>query len=309
LLRDLLAFTEGRAGGWPIEVTPAAILGPAFPDGARRLLDVPGYWLIYLPVELAAFFPAGLVALYALFRSGRDDPEMRPLVGVLILVTAASLLTGWLLKSVVGDNNDLGWRGVLPAILILIASTAVVISRWPRRPARLCGAMAAAGVVLSLPDSLPLLREDLLASPLPSERQLAATPPMWQAVRRHTAPDERVVNNPLFLADMTPWPINISWALMADRRSCYAGNEFAIPFAPVSATRRAAVEALFVRVFDGSAAADDIQQLADRFQCDVILVTPRDGAWRRDPFADGRPYRLVEEKPDTWRIYRRAAAP
>src|SRR4029453_12795448 len=102
---------EQRGVGWPIEVTPAAVLGPAVPGSVRRLLDLPGYWLIYLPGEFAPFYPAGLIAMYALFRAGRGTPEARTLVAVLALVTAASLGTGWLLKSVVGGNNELGWGG------------------------------------------------------------------------------------------------------------------------------------------------------------------------------------------------------
>jgi hypothetical protein len=29
---------------------------------------------------------------------------------------------------------------------------------------------------------------------------------------------------------LTPWPVNISWALFADRWSCFAGSELALPF-------------------------------------------------------------------------------
>jgi hypothetical protein len=218
-------------------------------------------------------------------------------------------LAGWLLRSVVADNNDLGWRAVLPAILLLIVFSSTAISRWPLWPARLCAALSVVGALLTLPDALPLLREDFVASPTPDERLLAETPLMWQAVRRRTAPGERIANNQRFLDDMTPWPANISWALLANRRSCYAGNELAIPFAPIPGTERAAVEAQFVRIFAGAPQADDIRQLADRFQCDVVVVTPQDGAWRRDPFISGEFYRLVETRPDAWRIYRRTAAP
>jgi hypothetical protein len=112
----------------------------------------------------------------------------------------------------------------------------------------------------------------------------------------------------MFLSNMTPWPVNISWALLADRRSCYAGNELAIPFAPISAARRAEIETQFVRLFAGEPAPGDIRQLAERYRCDVAVVTAQDGAWMRDPFASTESYRLVEDRPGAWRIYRRAAA-
>ena len=308
-LRDQLAAAEARTAGSPIVVSPVAVLGPFLDPFVRRLLDVPAYWLVLLPVEFAAFYPAGLIGLFTLLGDRQARIEDRQVVRAVGLLTAASLVVGWLLRSVVADNNDLGWRAVLPAVLLLIAFAAVAISRWPLGAARLCAGLAAVGALLTLPDALPLLREDFYASPTPDERLLAATPPLWRAVRRHTAPNERVADNPRFLDDMTPWPANISWALMANRRSCYAGNELAIAFAPIPAARRDAVEAQFARVFAGAPEADDIRQLADRFHCDVIVVTPQDGAWRRDPFAPGEVYRLVEARPDAWRIYRRIGAP
>jgi hypothetical protein len=304
-IRDQIAVATARAGGSPIVMAPVAVLGTAFPDSLRRFLDVPAYWLAYLPVEFAAFYPAGLMGLFFLLKDRSLDAESRQTIRPLALLAAASLAAAWLLRSVVADNNDLGWRAVLPGLLLLIVFAAAAISRWPRRGARLCAILAAVGVLLTLPDTLQLLHEDFFASRTPSERLFAETPSMWQAVRRRAGPSERVANNPRFLADMTPWPANISWALLGDRRSCYAGNELAIPFAPIPAAARAATEARFVRVFAGEPAADDVRELADRHGCDVVVVTAEDGAWRRDPFASSELYHLVETQPDRWRIYRR----
>jgi hypothetical protein len=38
------------------------------------------------------------------------------------------LVTAWLLASIIGDNDDLGWRAVLPAVMLPVAFA--VISRW-----------------------------------------------------------------------------------------------------------------------------------------------------------------------------------
>jgi hypothetical protein len=304
-IRDQIAVAAARAGGPPIVIAPVAVLGTAFPEPLRRVLDVPAYWLVYLPVEFAAFYPAGLVGLFFLLKDRSLDAPGQQTIRPLALLAAASLVAAWLLRSVVADNNDLGWRAVLPGLLLLIVFAAAAISRWPRREARLCGILAAVGFVLTLPDTIQLLNEDFFASRSPSERLFATTPSMWQAVRRHAGPSERIANNPRFLDDMTPWPANISWALLGNRRSCYAGNELAIPFAPIPAAARAATEARFVRVFAGAPAADDVWELADRYGCDVVVVTAQDGAWRRDPFASSELYRLVETQPDRWRIYRR----
>ena len=136
----------------------------------------------------------------------------------------------------------------------------------------------------------------------------AQTPEMWAAVRRHAAPDERVANNPLFLQDLTPWPVNLSWALLSDRRSCFAGRELTLAYTALPRARREEIDAQFMRVFAGDASSQDIEALATRYDCRVVVVTAQDGAWRKDPFSTSGRYRLVEDDA-RWRIYRLAAVP
>ena len=129
---------------------------------------------------------------------------------------------------------------------------------------------------------------------------------MWAAVRRHTEPNARVGNNPLFLQDMTPWPVNISWALLANRDSCFPGRELAIAYVPLTRERREAIHAQFVRVFNGQGTPEDISELATKYACEIVVVTAQDKAWDRDPFAPSASYRLVESKEGGWRIYKLA---
>ncbi len=103
--------------------------------------------------------------------------------------------------------------------------------------------------------------------------------------------------------DLTPWPVNISWALLSNRSSCFAGREMAIPFAPLSPQLRSQVDAEFLRVFDGNGTPNDVQDLAMKYGCDVIVLVPQDKAWEQDPFAAGSNYRLAEERNGRWRIY------
>ena len=123
-------------------------------------------------------------------------------------------------------------------------------------------------------------------------------------MRRHSDATDRVANNPLFLADLTPWPVNISWALLSDRRSCYAGPDLALPFAPVTRQRREEIDAQFVRIFAGEPRPDDLREVATHYGCQLAVVTSQDGAWIRDPFATHPLFRLVETEPAAWRIYK-----
>jgi hypothetical protein len=129
---------------------------------------------------------------------------------------------------------------------------------------------------------------------------------MWAAVRRHAGPAARVANNPLFLSDITAWPVNISWALLADRSSCFAGRELALAYTPLPPHRREAINAQFVRVFAGQGTQDDVGDLAKTYGCEVIVVTAQDGAWDHDPFGASAEYRLADSRAGAWRIYVRA---
>jgi hypothetical protein len=295
-----------RGNATLIAFMPVPVLGTAWPESLRRLLDPPAYWLVYLPLEFPAFYLAGLLGTCALFADRKLDDAGQQSLRALSLLAAIGLMTAWLAASVIGDNNDLGWRAVLPAVMALIALAAALISRWPLSLwSRAVAGLAALGFLLSLPGTFKIVRENLSGLRKPSEHIFATTPEMWEAVRRYTPATERIASNPLFLRDMTPWPVNISWALLADRRSCYAGSELAIPFAPIPASRRAAIEALFVRVFEGTPGPDDVRQLAEHFRCDTVVITAQDGAWQRDPFTKGNLYRLVDSRTDRWRIYRK----
>lgn len=301
-LLDQASVAAARGGGFPVALSPVNVLGASVPAALREWLDVPAYWLVYLPVEFASFYVAGLIGLFMLVR------ERRTAVMPLALLVAASLAVAGLLRSTVAWNNDLGWRAVLPALLLLVPFAAAAISRGSTALSRVAGTVSAAGAILALPYTLELAREDLFASPTPSERAFADAPALWQAVQRHTSMDERVANNPWFLADATPWPINISWALLGNRLSCYGGDDFGIAFAAAPAPSRAATRDLFDRVFAGAARPGDVRAMADRYGCDVIVLVPQDGAWARDPFSAGDVYRPVETR-DSWRIYRRVQRP
>ena len=122
-------------------------------------------------------------------------------------------------------------------------------------------------------------------------------------MRRYAAPTARVANNPLFLQDLTPWPANMSWALLANRSSCFAGRELALALAPLSDDMREAINAQFVRVFAGEGTPEDLSDMAKKYGCDVVVVVPQDKAWTNDPFAASPDYRLAENRDGRWRIY------
>jgi hypothetical protein len=302
-IRDQFGFIAMRGGA--IGIHPFEVLGAMFPQTLRRTLDLPAYWLILLPLEFPASFIAGAIALVAMLGTRASIPEWTA-ARALGVLAAAGLAISWLLVSRLGDNNDLALRAILPAAIILIAFAAAGTLAAPRRGLRAAiAAFAFGGLLLSLPDSATMIYTNWRGSAAADEAVFAQTPELWTAVRRHAPAGARVANNPQFLQDLTPWPANISWALLADRSSCFAGRELAIPFAALPPERRDAINDQFIRVFAGEARPGDVGELATTYDCDVVVVVPQDGAWANDPFAASADFRLAESGDGRWRIYMR----
>ncbi len=299
-IRDQATLVAARGGGAPLLVHPFEVLGDWLPEMPRRALDLPAFWLVLLPIEFPATFAAGVIAFVALLRKAAAGPE-KTTTALLAALAAAGLIVSWLVVGTLGDNNDLGLRAVLPAAMVLIVAAAAGLMQSPRR--RVIAALALGGLVLSLPDTAKMMRSNILGTPRPDGAVFAQAPDLWAAVRRYVPPSARVANNPLALSDLTPWPVNVGWALLADRSSCFAGREMALAFAPLPAARREAVNAQFVRVFAGEGAAADVHAMAHDYGCDVVVLVAQDKAWSNDPFATSPDYRLAENRDGRWRIY------
>jgi hypothetical protein len=301
-LNNQLMAVTARGGGSPIVLRHFMVLGDMVPQMLRRVLDWPAYWLVLLPIEFPATYVAGVLALIAMGRGGA--PRDKLAVVALACLAGVGLLVSWLLASTLGDNNDLGLRAVLPAASVLIAAAAAGMMLVPRRAAIVATALG--GLILSLPDTAAMIRSNILGTPSPDGAVFAQAPELWQAVRRYASPTARVANNPLYLQDLTPWPANISWALLANRSSCFAGRELALALAPLPEATRDATNAQFVRVFAGEGTPQNVSDMANKYGCDVVVVVPQDQAWNHDPFAASADYRLAEPRDGRWRIYVRA---
>jgi hypothetical protein len=308
LLLDQYVTTVMSSGDLPIAVHPYEVLGELLPEGLRRVLDVPAFWLVLLVVEFPAFYVTGSVELAHVLGSRETEPAQMDAAVPLASLAGASLMIAWLFVSTIGGNNDLGWRAALPGIIVLLVFAAVGLSRWLAASAAIAATAAISAFVLGLPGGIRILHDSAVGIAQSPKEDFAATPVMWDAVRRHSSPDERIGNNPLFLQHVTPWPINISWALLSNRRSCFAGRELALVFVPLSSLRREEINAQFIRVFAGRGSTNDVRELANVYGCQVIVVTATDGAWLHDPFAASTYYRLVNETSDKWRIYRATGA-
>src|SRR5580700_2389845 len=64
-LNNQLYAVAARSGGSPVVFHHFEVLGSMFPQGLRRALDWPAYWLILLPIEFPATYLAGAITIAA----------------------------------------------------------------------------------------------------------------------------------------------------------------------------------------------------------------------------------------------------
>jgi len=292
ILAELHA-TAAREAGAAIALLPTQVFGAALPPAWRAVLNPPAFWLVLLPFAFPALVPMAATAVRAV---PRQPEPATTLAATLAILAFACLCVSWMLRSTI-DNNDLGWRAVLPALLVLPAFAA-------RLDLRRSWIVCAVCALLGIPQAASMLRDYAIGQRPGAPAAFTQTENLWPELRRIAAPEDRVANNPLLAAAATPWPDNIAWALFADRPSCYAGWETVLAYGAVSRARLEDINARFTRVFAGVPSADDIEQLAMSDHCAVVAILPGDGAWGKDPFA-GSPYFVLADSNRNWRIYRR----
>ena len=168
-LVDQFIAASIRGGGVPIAIEPYAVLGQDA-GFARNAANLVAYWTVFLPVEFPAFFATGLISLYWLRRQPNFD---RSTLLALTVLLFAGLSAAWLLRSTLANNNDLGWRAALPAVMVLIVFAAAGLSHLleKRRMAALAAAVVL--VLLGLPESMKLIRENILGDPRTSSNDFA----------------------------------------------------------------------------------------------------------------------------------------
>jgi hypothetical protein len=293
------------------------VLYPVFvPDlfGDSMWTEVLGYWTVLLPTEFGAIYVGGLLGLLGTIVAARRtvfDPQ-RALPVWLALAILPLLMTEVLRSSIA--NNDLGWRVIIVSQLVLTGWGAATLRRLFQLDRRaLVACIPLVLMLASLPAGITWLSRMSIPSldtrPMTEHhRAFARDPEVWAAVRRHTPPQESILNNARSRDGVTPWPGNIGWALLSDRRSCIGGWEWLRAYTQIRHRRLVDIVGLSERFFSGDASAADEARLQEEFGCRTLLITPEDGVWRHRSLASPEQWRLVEEEAGRWRIYRAVGA-
>ncbi|MBB4277665.1 hypothetical protein [Rhizobium mongolense] len=278
-------------------------------NGANRLFDFVGFWLVLLTIDLGAIFVGFIIWSCSTLSESTD---FAPIDRAMIVSVLAPLFCAQFLHSVL-LYNDLGWDVIIPSLLIMTALTAALYSTHIGRKSLVGRLTTTTAVLLLIPSILTGARfvyssafQFRVQGP-DSEwgRAFEASPELWEAVRQVTPPNEAVANNPLDFANVTFHPGNISWAVLSQRRNCATSLELIRSYAAQLTPEQASdVYNFFVSAFEGNATEDQLRLMKEKYLCETLVVTTRDGLWGKPVLDNSSIYKLVSEEKGRWRIYR-----
>jgi hypothetical protein len=273
------------------------------------------YWTIFLTIQFGAVYLAGWCGLLA---RGRQLPSIRLFRRLSIAVVFGDLLVAEFFRSVI-INNDLGWRVVLPPVLLLIIWTAVAITDWLEtlRRSRFGqlprAAMAGISIVIFLGtwglgysvrfvgEAVKHREGDSASTRL--GQYFMKQPLAWKRVRELTSAQDIVAVNPKSFEYITTWTANAPFSLFGDRCTLVSDSSTPLVFSHQASRDRFTSDLKFlIHFFNNTPSQREISRLAVDFQARALLVTPLDTLWNNGALDGNQYYALAVDAPE-YRVY------
>ena len=298
-LLDLAHASTGAAAGSPIHLTVRAFsmtaLVPMMPGmpGWLRLILVNGLLLpLNYGLEFGFFFLVAGIKWRQYRNSGK--PLSRQDAACLTMLVTSTLICSFL-RSDVNSNNDLGWRGFLPAQFVLLLwavdvwprnGQPNVLSRRGKRLLAICIALGAAGTAyeIAITRFYPILADRGMLPPLDwmapdrhfGERNFAARA-AFEWVRANTPETAVLQYNPRVVQQET------DAMLYADRRFAAAGAQCDTPYGG-DPNLCGPVVSLLDRLYPaaGQPVEAGVEEVCRSLPIDVLSVRETDPVWH-DP--------------------------
>ena len=230
--------------------------------------------------ELGFFLIAGILYLARLWHLRLFGPSK---IAAITLVFTSVLICTFLMSGVI-DNNDLGWRGFLPAQFMLLIWAVELLrfreEKWPgasrlyRIPSPALPALLVIGVVSTVYSALVLRAAEMLidgrAEHATGKRNFAARR-VYEQLRRILPVTAVVQQNPALLNP-------VYWGLYANRQTAVQGPGCGVVFGGTGRDCDHLYAAL-AAIFDSGAQADQVEPICGRLHIDVLVVTSGDPVW------------------------------
>ncbi|WP_189524366.1 MULTISPECIES: hypothetical protein [unclassified Mesorhizobium] len=249
----------------------------------RWYLDLPGFWVISIFLDFNILFISLLIWVW--YRRSFMAMEYQHIDRTIIVAILAPLFCAQFMHSVI-MGNDLGWRVVVPSILLMTAMTATLLSSQICKRT-LIGRLTTITAIVLLAPSILAGAQFVYSSAFQFRVQGPETdegtafresPQMWEAVRQVTPPNEALANNPLDLSSLTDFPGNISWATLSQRRNCTTEINLLRAYAAQLTPKQASdAYSFFKEVFEGNITEARLRVMKEKYLCKTLVVTARDG--------------------------------
>ena len=283
----LKSLTGEAAGGTFVEFTVRRFQGS---QAFGLTTEFPQIWktylarLLWLPlnyfIELGLFSVVGVLYITRLWFLKRFEPG--PIAAATLVLTSVGICT--FLKSGVISNNDLGWRGFLPAQFMLLIWAVEFFSppeRWAGLPNRTYALLSPVLHLLlvigtlSTAYSLGMLRMGEIFNDRAPEyaagKRMYAAREVYTTLRTLLGTGAIVQQNP---ALENP----VSYGLYSNRQTSVAEPGCGATFGGSMQKCREVYPAL-AAVFQPGARAEDVDAICRRLSIDALVVTSGDPVW------------------------------
>ncbi len=272
-----LVFDVRNLALWNVYADGLSLKG--FRETIDLVLLLPGYFL-----ELGIFFLGGLFW----WNHRRRPLEKRHLALVLLAATSAGMVS--FLRSNL-ENNDFGWRGFLPAQLVLLLATGWMLERlWRlgRRPPLVISSLvlgfAATPVDWVVMTVYPAIH-DLSDHHGAEGRRNWAMQRFYEQIRAATPGDAIVQQNP--------------FVTIAQDHALYAGRQSVVLDQAIG-TVFGAQGYLFVctrhevsTIFEADTPAREIEHMAGKYHIAVVVLQKSDPGWHSPVWEEATRFRLL----------------
>jgi hypothetical protein len=241
--------------------------------------------------ELGFFLAAGILYLSRLWHSRRFDPGQ--IAAIMMVFTSVLICT--FLKSGVITNNDLGWRGFLPAQFMLLIWAEELFRSWQEQRT------GASRLYRILAPALPLVLMIGIVSTMYSAITLRVTEILNDQDGEHAIGKKNFAARTAYeqLRELLPVTAVVQqnptlenpvyWGLYANRQTAVGGADCGSAFGGSGRGCEQIYSAL-AAIFESGAQADQVEPLCRRLKIDALVVTSGDPIWNvPDSWAWKRP--------------------
>ncbi|HHU1438233.1 Uncharacterised protein [Escherichia coli] len=212
---------------------------------------------------------------------------------ILFIIAICSILTSMLLKSQIA-NNDLGWRAIIPAVLVSSSLIAISIERL-KREAITCISIIV--IAISIPSAIEFSKNLLQGNFRNDNVGIVST---FLDITNNTESTDRLLINPRKFEGRDVLDGNVLPSIIIDRNSCFTNLSYAYAFSNQWGESIGYYWNALKEFYAGHATDEDLAKMK-KLKCTKLVVLPGDGIWNKFPYKNSE-WVLTIDKTD-FKIY------